>query len=157
LNYFIPTYIYKLCKFESNSNSGKFLINTINTFTLSVQPYTQWEDISITSLEVNFLGSEKQWLWEFACYRSEMLKHSSEKLNFIPKKKLNERQTLNKSKVFRLPFLISQQKRLFDQSSFPIQMSLGVFQSKIFHGNESRKILLLRLLEHIFKKCALLI
>jgi hypothetical protein len=33
------------------------------------------------------LGSEKQWLWEFTCYRSEMLKHSSEKLNFISKKK----------------------------------------------------------------------
>jgi hypothetical protein len=30
----------------------------------------------------------------------------------------------------------------FDQSFFTIQMSLGVSQSKIFHENESRKILL---------------
>jgi hypothetical protein len=70
-----------------------------------------------------------------------MLKHSSEKLNFIPKKKQNERQSRRKSKVFRLSFLISQQKRLFDQSSFTIQMSLGVFQSKTSHENESRQIL----------------
>jgi hypothetical protein len=86
------------------------------------------------------MGSEKQWLWEFKCYRSKMLKHSSEKLNFIPKKKLNERQSRRKSKIFRLPFFISQQKRLFDQSSFIIQMSLGVLMSKISHGNESRKL-----------------
>jgi uncharacterized protein YlbG (UPF0298 family) len=66
-----------------------------------------------------------------------MLKHSSEKLNFIPKKKRNERQSRRKSKIFRLPFLIYQQKRLFEQSSFTIQMSLGVFQS---NGHESRKI-----------------
>jgi hypothetical protein len=69
-----------------------------------------------------------------------MLKNSSEKLNFIPKKKQNERKSRRKSKTFRLPFLISQQKRLFDQNSFTIQMSLGVFQS---NGNESRKILIL--------------
>jgi hypothetical protein len=75
------------------------------------------------------LGSEKQRLLEFTCYRSEMLKHSSEKPNFIPKKKWNERQRRRQFKVFRLPFLISQRKRLFDQSSFTIQMSLGVFQS----------------------------
>jgi hypothetical protein len=75
--------------------------------------------------------------------RSEMLKHSSEKLNSLPKKKAKERQSRRKSKVFRLPLLIShQQKRIFDQSSFTIQMSLGDFLSKIFHGNESRKILL---------------
>jgi hypothetical protein len=55
-----------------------------------------------------------------------------------------------KSKVFRLPFQISQQKRLFDQSSFTIQMSLGVFQNKIAHGNESCKILLRRLFRFIF-------
>jgi hypothetical protein len=66
------------------------------------------------------LGSEKQWLWEFTCYRSEMLKHSPEKLNFIPKYKRNERQSRRTSKIFRLPFLISQQKRLFDQSSSTI-------------------------------------
>jgi hypothetical protein len=78
-----------------------------------------------------------------------MLKHSSEKLNFIPKKKRNERQSRRQSKVFRLPFLISQQKRFFDQSSFTIQMSLGVFQSKISHGNESRKILLFAALTFI--------
>jgi hypothetical protein len=86
------------------------------------------------------LGSEKQWLWvwEFTCNRSEMLKHSSEKLNFIPKKKRNERQSRRISKMFRLPFLISQQERLFDQNSFTIQMSLEVFQS---NGNGSRKIL----------------
>jgi hypothetical protein len=68
-----------------------------------------------------------------------MLKHASEKLNFIPKKKRNERQSRRKSKIFRLPFLISQQKRLFDQNSFTIQMSLGVFMSNFLHGNESRK------------------
>jgi hypothetical protein len=90
------------------------------------------------------LGGEKQWL-------CEMLKHSSEKLNFIPKKKRNERQSRRKSKVFRLPFLISQQKRLFDQSSFTIQMSLGGFQSKISHGSESRKILLLTFISLIFR------
>jgi hypothetical protein len=66
-----------------------------------------------------------------------MLKHSQEKLNFIPKKKRNERQSRRTSKIVRLPFLISQQKQLFDQSSFTIQMSLGVFQS---NGNESHKI-----------------
>jgi hypothetical protein len=71
-----------------------------------------------------------------------MLKQSSEKLNFIPKKKRIERQSRRKFKIFRLPFLISQQKRLFDQNSFTIQMSLGGFQSKISHGNESRKILI---------------
>jgi hypothetical protein len=73
------------------------------------------------------LGSEKQWLWEFTCYRSEMLKHFSEKLNFITKKKWKERQSRRKSKICRLPFLISQQKRVFDQNSFTIQMSLRVF------------------------------
>jgi hypothetical protein len=31
--------------------------------------------------------------------------------NFIPKKKLNERQSCRRSNIFRLPFLISQQKR----------------------------------------------
>jgi hypothetical protein len=66
-----------------------------------------------------------------------MLKHSPKKLNFIPQKKRNERQSRRISKMFRLPFLISQQKQLFDQSSFTIQMSLGVFHSK---GNESRLI-----------------
>jgi hypothetical protein len=50
------------------------------------------------------LGNEKQWLREFTCYRSEMLKISSEKLNFIPKKERNERQSRRKSKVFWLPF-----------------------------------------------------
>jgi hypothetical protein len=55
-----------------------------------------------------------------------------------------------KSKVFRLPFLISQQKRLFDQNSFTIQMSLEVFQSKISHENESHKILLWRLFRLFF-------
>jgi hypothetical protein len=59
-----------------------------------------------------------------------MLKYSSEKLNFTPKKVRNERQSRRQSKVFRLPFLISQQKRLFDQSSFTIQMSLGFFRAK---------------------------
>jgi hypothetical protein len=73
--------------------------------------------------------------------RNEMLNHSSEKLNFIQKRKRNERQSREESKIFRLPFLISQQK-VFDQSFFTIQMSLGVFQSKISHGNESRNILL---------------
>jgi hypothetical protein len=63
-----------------------------------------------------------------------MLKHSSEKLIFIPKKKRNERQSRRKSKNFRLPFLIFQQKRFFDQNFFTIQMSLGVFMSKISHG-----------------------
>jgi hypothetical protein len=56
--------------------------------------------------ESGLLGSEKQWLWEFTCCRSEMLKHSSEKLNFISKKKRNERQSRRKSKVFPLPFII---------------------------------------------------
>jgi hypothetical protein len=65
---------------------------------------------------------------------------NSEKLIFIPEKKRN---------VFRLPFLISQQKRLFDQSSFTIQMSLGVFQSEISHENESRIISLLTALTFI--------
>jgi hypothetical protein len=78
-----------------------------------------------------------------------MLKHSSEKLNFIPKKKRNERLSRRKSKNFRLPFLISQQKRLFDQNSFTIQMSLGVFMSKISHGNERRKILIFAALTFI--------
>jgi hypothetical protein len=104
---------------------------------------TQWENISITLMEVDIWGVESS-----GCDNSHatemkyVLKHSSEKLNFIPKKKRNERKSRRKSKVFRLPFLISQQKRLFDQSSFTIQMSLGVYQSKISHGNESRKILL---------------
>jgi hypothetical protein len=44
------------------------------------------------------LGSEKHWLWEFTCYRSEMLKHSSEKLNSIPQKKRNKRQCRRSSK-----------------------------------------------------------
>jgi hypothetical protein len=70
--------------------------------------------------ESGLLGSEKQWLWEITCYRSEMLKHSSEKLNIIPKKKWNESESRRKSKTIRLTFLISQQKRLFDQSSFTI-------------------------------------
>jgi hypothetical protein len=65
------------------------------------------------------------------------------------KKKRNECQSRRKSKVFRLPFLISQQKRLFDQSSFIIQMSLGVFQSKISHENKSRKILIFAALTFI--------
>jgi hypothetical protein len=99
----------------------------------------QWENISITSMEVDFWGVKSSGC-DFTCYRSEMLKHFSENLNFIPKKKRNELQSRKKSKVFRLPFLIFQQKRLFDKSSFTIQMSLGVFQSKICHGNESRKI-----------------
>jgi hypothetical protein len=107
---------------------------------------TQWKIISITSME---MGSEKQWLWEFTCYRSQILKHSSEKLNFIPKKMRNERQSRRKSKIFRLPFLIFQQKLLFDPSSFTIQMSSAVFQSKISHGNESRKIWLFAALTFI--------
>jgi hypothetical protein len=78
-----------------------------------------------------------------------MLKHSSEKLNLIPKKKRNERQSRKKSKTFRLPFLISQQKRLFDQNSFAKQMSLGGFQSKISYGNESCKILIFAALTFI--------
>jgi hypothetical protein len=57
------------------------------------------------------------------------------KPNFIPQKKRNERQNRRISKIFRPPFLISQQKRLFDQNSFTIQMSLGVFMS---NENESR-------------------
>jgi hypothetical protein len=71
-----------------------------------------------------------------------MLKHSSEKLIFLPKKKRNERQSRRKSKVFRLPFLVSQQKQLFDQSSFTIQMSLEVFQSKIFMEMKAAKFAL---------------
>jgi hypothetical protein len=89
----------------------------------------QWKIISINSVEVDFSGVKAVVV--------RMLKNSSEKLNFIPKKKRNERQRRRKSKIFRLPFLISQQKRLFDQNSFTIQMSLGVLQSD---GNESRKI-----------------
>jgi hypothetical protein len=80
------------------------------------------------------MGSEMQWFWEFTYYRSEMLKNSSEKLNFIPNKKRNKRQSHWKSKIFRLPFLITQKKRFFDQNSFTIQVSLGVFMSKISHG-----------------------
>jgi hypothetical protein len=78
-----------------------------------------------------------------------MLKHSSEKLIFIPKKKRNERQSRRKSKIFRLPFLFSQQKRLFGQNSFTIQMSLAVFESKISHGNGSHKILIFAALTFI--------
>jgi hypothetical protein len=85
-------------------------------------------------------------LKEFTCYRREMHKYFSEKLNFIPKKKRNELQSRRKSKTFRLPFLNTQQKRLFDQNSFTIQMSLGVYQS---NRNESRKILIFAALTFI--------
>jgi hypothetical protein len=78
--------------------------------------------------------------------RSEILKHFSVKLNFIPQKKRNDRQSRRKSKIFWLSFLISQQKRFFDQNSSTIQMSLGVFQSK---ENESRKILIFTALTFI--------
>jgi hypothetical protein len=75
-----------------------------------------------------------------------MLKHSSEKLNLIPKNKRNEHHSRSKFKISRLLSLVSQQKRLFDQSSFTIQMSLGVFQGKISHGNESRNFFILAVL-----------
>jgi hypothetical protein len=75
-----------------------------------------------------------------------MLKHSPEKLNFIPKQKQNERQSRRSSKTFRPSFLISQLKRLFYQSSSIRQMSLGVFQS---NGNESRKIFIFAALTFI--------
>jgi hypothetical protein len=75
-----------------------------------------------------------------------MLKHSPKNLIFIPQKKRNERQSRRISKMFRLPFLISQQKQLFDQSSFTIQVSLGVFHS---NGNESRLILIFAALTFI--------
>jgi hypothetical protein len=64
------------------------------------------------------------------------------KAKFQTEKKRNER----KFKIFRLPFFISQQKRLFDQNSFKIQISLGVFQS---NENESRKILIFAALTFI--------
>jgi hypothetical protein len=75
-------------------------------------------------------------------YATEVMcpKHSSEKLNLIPKKKQNERQSRKNSNNFRLSFLVSHQKRLFDQISFTIQMALGIFQRKISHDNESRII-----------------
>jgi hypothetical protein len=98
---------------------------------------TKWKIIRITSMEVDFWGVKSS-----GCENSqatEVLTHSSEKLNFIPQKKRNERQSRRISKMFRLPFLISQQKRLFDQNSFTIQMSLEIFQS---NGNESRKLLI---------------
>jgi hypothetical protein len=87
-----------------NCSSVEIDVKLIKTYTVENYqhyPHGNW-----------LLGSEKQLFWEFTCYRSEMLKHSSEKLNFIRKKKRNERQRRIKSKTFRLPFLISQQKRL---------------------------------------------
>jgi hypothetical protein len=68
------------------------------------------------------LVSEKQWLWECTCYRSEMLKHSLEKLNFIPKKKRNERQGRRKSKI--LPASIPH---------FPAETT---FWSKLFYNTD---------------------
>jgi hypothetical protein len=82
---------------------------------------TQWNIISITSMEVNFWGVKSR-----GCENSHAtteVKCSNipqKKLNFIPKKKRNERQSRRKSKIFRLLFIISQQKRLFDQISFTI-------------------------------------
>jgi hypothetical protein len=52
------------------------------------------------------------------------------KAKFHTKKEAKWASKPQKSKIFRLPFLISQQKRLFDQSSFTIQMSLGFFKAK---------------------------
>jgi hypothetical protein len=93
------------------------------------------ENLSITSMEVDFWGVKSS---------------GCEKL-----KKRNERQNRRKFKIFQLPFLISQQKRIFDQNSFTIQMSLGVFQNKISHENESHKILIfvaLTFISLIFRK-----
>jgi hypothetical protein len=84
-------------------------------------------------MEVDFWGVKSS-----GCENSHVteVKYSNIPQKSIPKKKRNKRQSRKKSKVFRPPFPISQQKRLFDQSSFTIQMSLGVFQSKISHGND---------------------
>jgi hypothetical protein len=103
---------------------------------------TQWENISITSMEVDSWGVKSSGCENSHAAEVKCSNIPQKKLNFILKKKRNERQSRRKSKVFGLPFLISQQKRLFDQSSFTIQMSLEVFQRKISHGNESCKILL---------------
>jgi hypothetical protein len=74
---------------------------------------TQWKIISITSMEVDFWevkssGGENSHATEVKC------SDSSKKLIFILKKKRNERQSRRKFKIFRFPFLISRQKRLFD-------------------------------------------
>jgi hypothetical protein len=73
----------------------------------------QWKIISITSLEVE---------WKAVVPRKAKF-HSEKKVKW----------TWKPQKI-RLSFLISQQKRLFDQNSFTIQMSLGVFQFFYFHG-----------------------
>jgi hypothetical protein len=88
----------------------------------AVQIVAQWENIS----ESGLLGSEKQWLLEFTCYRTEMLKHSSEKLIFIPKKKRNERQSRRNPKFSgyhssfpsRNDFLIKVLSEFFRRSEF---------------------------------------
>jgi hypothetical protein len=66
--------------------------------------------ISITSMEVDFWGVKSSGCENSHATDAQMLKHSLEKLNFIPKNKRKERQSLRKSKVFRLQFLIFQQK-----------------------------------------------
>jgi hypothetical protein len=58
-----------------------------------------------------------------------------------------------KSKVFRLPFLISQQKRLFYSSSFTIQMSLGVFRAKFPMEMKAAKVKK----SHFFRLCGELV
>jgi hypothetical protein len=86
------------------------------------------------------------WKWTFGERKAVVVRiHMLQKLNaqtFLRKAKFHTEKEAKwtskpqKSKVFRPPFLISQQKRLF--------------RSKIFHGNESRKILLWRLFRLFF-------
>jgi hypothetical protein len=72
--------------------------------------------------ESGLLGSEKQWLWEFTCYRSEMLKHSSEKFNFHFEKEA--KWTSKPQKIQSFPATIPH---------FPAEMT---FWSKFFHNTD---------------------
>jgi hypothetical protein len=80
------------------------------------------------------------WKWTFGEWKPVVVRiHMLQKWNaqtFLRKAKFHTEKEakwsskMQKTKVFRLPFLLSQQKRLIDQSFFTIQMSLGFFRAK---------------------------
>jgi hypothetical protein len=106
-----------------------------------------WMFVNLISAQWK-LSALPPWKWIFGEFKAVVVRihmlHKWNVLTFIRKAKFHTEKEAKwmsksqKSKVFRIPFLISQQNRLFDQNSFTIQMLLGIFQSKISHGNESR-------------------
>jgi hypothetical protein len=97
------------------------------------------------------LGSEKQWLWELTCYVQKWnAQIFLRKAQFHTEKEA--KWTSELQKIHSFPATISHfpAETTFWSKLFHNQMSLGVFQSKIFHGNESRKILLWRLFRLLF-------